>query len=161
MLKLPKIKEPIKLRMHRKIRPGGILKSVTVTHEPSGKWYFSLSFEYSKEEQPPTKAIDPETITHIGLDMSLPKLYVDSNGEEADFFKPYRQLEKRIAKEQRKLSHMEKGISRNKRKAATRSNLLLRPGSSGTCTRVVHSNNSQDRYTGCRFGHYVARHRLG
>ena len=111
MLKLPKIKEPIKLRMHRKIRPGGILKSVTVTHEPSGKWYFSLSFEYSKEEQPPTKAIDPEAITHIGLDMSLPKLYVDSNGEEADFFKPYRQLEKRIAREQRKLSHMEKGSS--------------------------------------------------
>ena len=55
MLKLPKIKEPIKLRMHRKIRPGGILKSVTVTHEPSGKWYFSLSFEYSKEEQPPDR----------------------------------------------------------------------------------------------------------
>ena len=43
--------------------------------------------------------------------MSLPKLYVDSNGEEADFFKPYRQLEKRIAREQRKLSHMEKGSS--------------------------------------------------
>lgn len=111
MLKLPKIKEPIKLRLHRKIRPGGILKSVTVTHEPSGKWYFSLAFEYPKNEGQVKEISNPENIKHIGLDMSLPKLYIDSNGEEADFFKPYHQLEKRIAREQRKLSHMTKGSS--------------------------------------------------
>lgn len=111
MLKLPKIKEPIKLRLHRMIQPGGILKSVTVTHEPSGKWYFSLAFEYPRKEYQAKEALKPENIKHIGLDMSLPKLYIDSNGEEADFFKPYHQLEKRIAREQRKLSHMTKGSS--------------------------------------------------
>lgn len=112
LLKLPKIKEPIKLLLHRKIQPGGTLKSVTVTHEPSGKWYFSLSFEYPKTEVvPPVKSNTAEEISHIGLDMSLPKLYVDSNGEEADFYKPYHRLEKRIVREQRKLSHMKRGGS--------------------------------------------------
>lgn len=114
MLKLPKIREPVKLRLHRKIRSGGILKNVTVTHEPSGKWYFSLCFEYPKEEPQPVKA-DSKNIRHIGLDMSLPKLYVDSNGDTADFYKPYHQLEARIAKEQRKLSHMVKGSSNYKK----------------------------------------------
>ena len=111
MLKLPKIKEPIKLQLHRAIPEGGTLKSVTVTHEPDGKWYFSLAFEYPKPKTP-NRISDPENISHIGLDMSLPKLYVDSNGKTADFHKPYRVLERRIAKEQQKLSHMTKG-SRN------------------------------------------------
>ena len=107
MLKLPKIKGPIKLHLHRDIPEGGTLKSVTVTHEPDGKWYFSLAFEYPKQEAP-NRVSDPEKVSHIGLDMSLPRLYVDSNGETADFHKPYRVLERRIAKEQRKLSHMTK-----------------------------------------------------
>ena len=40
-IRLPKIKDPIKLSMHRPIADGGKLKNVTVTHEPDGKWYFS------------------------------------------------------------------------------------------------------------------------
>ena len=34
LLKLPKIKEPVRLRVHRKIREGGLLKNCTVTREP-------------------------------------------------------------------------------------------------------------------------------
>lgn len=51
---------------------------------------------------------EKDEICHIGLDMSLPKLYIDSNGEVADFYKPYRNLEQKIAREQRKLSRMKK-----------------------------------------------------
>ena len=111
MLKLPKIKEPIKLTVHRPIKPGGLLKSVTVTHVPAGGWYFALMMEYPKEEYPAPKDPFDEGLTHIGLDMSLPKFYVDSLGNEADFSKPYRAVERRIAKEQRKLTRMQKGSS--------------------------------------------------
>ena len=111
MLKLPKIKDPIKLTVHRPIKPGGLLKSVTVTHVPAGGWYFALMMEYPKEEYPAPKDPFDEGLTHIGLDMSMPKFYVDSLGNEADFSKPYRAVERRIAKEQRKLTRMQKGSS--------------------------------------------------
>jgi putative transposase len=117
LLKLPKIKEPIRLRLHRQVEPGGLLKSVTVTHEATGKWYFSLLFEYPKQESTAVPAKNKEQLRHIGLDMSLPKLYVDSNGNVADFYKPYRKVEAKIAREQRKLSHMVKGSNNyNKQK---------------------------------------------
>lgn len=108
MLKLPKLKSPIKLIVHRDIRPGGILKHCTVTHEPDGKWFFSLVYEYRKEDIP-AKVPDMEHLTHTGLDMSLPKLYVDQAGNSPGFTHPYRVLEKRLAKEQRRLSRMKKG----------------------------------------------------
>ena len=44
--------------------------------------------------------------------MSLPELYVDSDGNTPAYPKPYRKLERKIAREQRKLSRMEKD-SRN------------------------------------------------
>ena len=52
LLKLPKIKGPVRLRVHRKVREGGLLKNCTVTREPDGRWYFSLLFEYPKQEVP-------------------------------------------------------------------------------------------------------------
>lgn len=56
-LKLPKHKDLIKLIVHRPIRPGGKLKSVTVTLEPDGKTYYSILMEYlstllQKQNQP-------------------------------------------------------------------------------------------------------------
>ncbi len=47
--------------------------------------------------------------------MSLPHLYVDSNGEVADFTKPYRKLQAKIGREQRNLSHMLKESSNYKK----------------------------------------------
>ena len=105
-LKLPKVKDPIELKLHRKIKPGGILKHCTVSHEYDGKWFFSLTFEYPKEE---IKASDPKDtdFTHIGLDMSFPKLYVDSEGQSPEFMKAYKKAEKRLQFEMRKLSRKE------------------------------------------------------
>ena len=45
----------------------------------------------------------------IGLDMSMHAFYVDSNGNAVDAPHPYLQIQERLAKEQRKLSHMKKG----------------------------------------------------
>ena len=104
---LPKHKDPIILHMHRKIRPGGKVKSVTVTLEPDGKWYYSILIEYPKT---PVQKKEPKTM--IGLDMSLPKLYVDDKGQSPDFPKPYRSMEPKLAKEQRSLSRKKKGSKR-------------------------------------------------
>lgn len=113
-LKLPKLKETIPLDIHRPIKDGGTLKNCTVTQEPDGKWMFALVFEYRKE---PVDLLIPSVgeLKSIGLDMSLPQLYVDSNGESPAFSKPYRRMESRIAKEQRKLSHMKKYSSNYKK----------------------------------------------
>jgi putative transposase len=110
LLQLPKLDSKVKLRVHREIPSGGTLKNCTVTHEPNGAWMFSLSYEYRKKEAP-VRAFEKETVRHIGLDMSVPKLYIDSMGNEADFYKTYRKVEKRIAIEKRRLSRMQYGSS--------------------------------------------------
>lgn len=96
--------------MHIPVRPGDQLKNVTVTHEPDGKWYFSITFEYPAEEAEPSfglrqffKTGGRDAVSAIGLDMSVPFLYVDNtgkkpsyeiNGNEIRFIKQYRKLEK-------------------------------------------------------------------
>ena len=107
LLKLPKHKDWIRLKMHRNIRPGGVIKSVTVTMEPDEKTYYSILMEYPKTAVAKTK---PKTM--IGLDMSLPNLYVDSNGNTPDFPKPYRKIEPALVKEQKRLSRKKKGSKR-------------------------------------------------
>ena len=104
---LPKMKEEIKLRIHRSIPENMVLKNCTCTLEPNGKWMFSVQFSVI-EKRDTLSVFEKDEICHIGLDMSLPKLYIDSNGEVADFYKPYRNLEQKIAREQRKLSRMKK-----------------------------------------------------
>lgn len=104
-IRLPKL-GILTLIRHRKVKAGGKLKSVTVCHEKDGKWYCSISFEYPKTE--PVYPEPSADMKHIGLDMSAPRLYVDSNGELADFEKPYKKLQEKLAREQRKLSHRQK-----------------------------------------------------
>ena len=43
--------------------------------------------------------------------MSMHEFYVDSNGKHVDYGKPYHAMQNRIAREQRKLSHMKMGSS--------------------------------------------------
>lgn len=106
-LTLPKIKGEIRLHAHRKVCQNGILKSVTVTHEPNGRYYFSLLYEVPHKES--DRRIDLNNA--VGLDMSMHEFYVDSNGRHVDFGKPYHDLQDRIGRGQRKLSHMKKGSS--------------------------------------------------
>lgn len=100
MLKLPKVKESVRLNVHRKIRQGGLLKSCTVAREADG-WYFSLSYEYPAAVRTPVMNSKP---THIGLDMSLPNLYIDSDGCNPGYQKPFRKSEARLAKLQKRLA---------------------------------------------------------
>lgn len=112
LLKLPKIRESLFVVQHRKIKKGGILKSATVSMETNGIYYVSLLFEYPKTEKVFSA---PETPKAIGLDMSMEHFYVDSEGNPADFPRFYRTMEGRIAREQAKLSRMQKGSNHYKK----------------------------------------------
>lgn len=101
-IKLPKV-GLVKLKQHRQIPSDYNLKSVTVSQTPSGKYYASVLFEYEAE----TQQIEPQTF--LGLDFSMHELYKDSNGNEPQYPRYYRQAEKKLAREQRKLSLMQKG----------------------------------------------------
>ena len=107
-LKLPKVGQ-VKVKQHRDIPSGYILKSVTVSQTPSGKYYASILFEYENQVH------KQELHSFLGLDFSMHDLYKDSNGDEPAYPRYYRQAEKKLKREQRKLSLMQKG-SKNRDK---------------------------------------------
>ena len=107
-LKLSKIGQ-VRLKQHRSVPKGYRLKSVTISQTPGGRYYASILFEY--EDQIPEK----EMHSFLGLDFSMHGLYRDSNGNEPAYPGYYRNAEKRLAREQRRLSKMQKG-SNNRRK---------------------------------------------
>ncbi len=102
-IKLPKL-GLVKIKQHRPIPDGYTLKSATISLTPSGKYYVSILYEYDDLSLPPIKSGSA-----IGLDYSMKELYVDNEGREPAYPRYYRQSEKKIKREQRKLSHMQKG----------------------------------------------------
>ena len=110
-LKLPKIVELVKVKQHRQIPEHYKIKSVTISQTPSGNYYASILFEYENQVS------EQELHTFLGLDFSMHELYKDSNGNEPCYPRYYRQAEKRLKQEQRKLSLMKKGSNnRNKQR---------------------------------------------
>lgn len=111
-VQLPKI-GLVKMKQHRLIPSGYKIKSATISQTPSGKYYASILFEY--ENQVPKT----ELLNFLGLDFSMHELYRDSNGNEPCYPRYYRQAEKRLKREQRKLSLMQKD-SKNRNKQRIR-----------------------------------------
>jgi len=105
-LKLPKAGW-IRIKQHRSIDDRYILKGATVSQEADDKYYVSLL--YAAEE--PEHEIRPVK-TAIGLDFSMSELYADSNGAHADYPHFFRKSQEKLAREQRRLSHCEKGSGR-------------------------------------------------
>lgn len=109
-IKLPKIGY-VKLKQHRIIPNTYKLKSVTISQTPSGKYYASVLFEYESQVQ------EKELHRFLGLDYSMHELYCDSNGNQPAYPRYYRNAEKQLAREQRRLSKMQKGSNnRNKQR---------------------------------------------
>ena len=107
-IRLPKLGE-VKIRQHREVPEDWSLKSVTVKRVPSGKYYVSILFEYENQVK------EREMNRVLGLDFSMPDLYVTSEGEHCGYPKYFRQAEQKLARAQRRLSKMQKG-SANYRK---------------------------------------------
>jgi len=100
-LKLPKIGF-VKIKQHREIPGHYTLKSVTVSQTPSGKYFASILFEYEQTIEP------VEVNSTVGLDFSMSELYVDSNGNEANYPRYYRRKLDKLKKMSRALSKMKK-----------------------------------------------------
>ena len=109
---MPKIGQ-VRLKQHRSIPNEYKLKSVTVSQTPGGNYYASILFEYENQVQ------EKKLQSFLGLDFSMHELYRDSNGNEPAYPGYYRKAEKKLAKEQRKLSRMQKG-SKNRDKQRIR-----------------------------------------
>lgn len=100
---LPKL-HCVKAKISREIPNDHRIISATISRRPSGKYFVSILTEY--EQLPP--AIELDKGRSLGLDYSSPHFYVDSNGGSADMPHFYREAEKQLAREQRKLSKMVK-----------------------------------------------------
>ena len=106
-ISIPKCKR-IRIKKHRDFV--GIIKSVTISKTCDDKYYISLLV---KTDIKPL----PETDKAIGLDLGVKDLVTDSNGVKYKNHKYLAKSEKKLIKEQRKLSRMVKGSSnRNKQR---------------------------------------------
>ena len=107
-IRLPRIGF-VKLKQHRSIPNDWTIKTVTVSKNPTNKYFVSILFEYENQVQ----EIVPENF--VGLDFSMHELYVDSEGHVPEYPRFYRQALCKLVKEQRKLSLCQKG-SNNRQK---------------------------------------------
>lgn len=110
-LKLPKI-GLVKIKQHRTFE--GRILNATVSRTASGKYFISLCVELGKET-----LLKTNDGGEIGIDVGLKEFYTDSNGNIVANPRVLKKLSKKLAREQRRLSHkMPK--SRNREKARIR-----------------------------------------
>ncbi len=90
----------IRATVHRMPETRWKLKSATVSMDCDGKYYISMLFEY-------VSCVTPVSVSNkiIGFDYKSDGLYMDSNGNIGSDHKYFRESHKKLAKEQRKLSH--------------------------------------------------------
>lgn len=97
-VKLPKL-GLVKAVIHRQPSDDWTLKSATVSQTGDGKFYVSVLFDFEN-------AITPVPVSDniIGLDYASDGLYVDDKGNKGTNHKYFRESQKKLAKEQRRLS---------------------------------------------------------
>ena len=117
-ISLPKFKNQIKCRLHRKFT--GNSKTVTISKTPTGKYFVSVLVEVN-EELPKLKHIDENKA--VGIDLGIKTFAVLSNGEEIQNPKHLRSALKRLKKQQRRVSKKVKG-SNNRKKAVKKLAIL-------------------------------------
>ena len=105
-IKLPKI-GLVRVKKHRDFE--GIIKSVTVSKTPSGKYYVSVLINCEEQEKL------PKTNNGIGIDLGIKEFCITSDGEMIENPKYLRKSEKKLRKLQKDLSRCQKG-SKNREK---------------------------------------------
>lgn len=109
-IKLPKI-GLVRIKKHRDF--DGIIKSVTVSQNPSGKYYVSALVNQDDKEKLPVSN------NKIGIDLGIKEFCITSDGEMVENPKYLRKSEKRLRKLQKDLSRCKKG-SKNREKCRVR-----------------------------------------
>ena len=87
----------------------GTVQSATISQYPSG-FYISILCELPDGTRPDT--VDPTQENSVGIDVGVSSLLVESNGHKVPSLNAYRKLEKKLKREQYRLSKKQKG-SRN------------------------------------------------
>ena len=105
-IKLPKI-GLVRIKKHRDFE--GLIKSVTVSQNPSGKYYVSVLVEQKDKEKLPISN------NEIGIDLGIKEFCITSDGEMVGNPKCLRKSEKRLGKLQKDLSRCQKE-SKNREK---------------------------------------------
>ena len=94
-IKVPKLKSLIRIKLHR--QPKGMIKSATISRHASGKYYISLLYKEEINELPKTNSA-------IGIDLGITDFAILSDGQKIDNNKFTSKMEKKLKREQRKLS---------------------------------------------------------
>ena len=105
-IKLPKI-GLVRVKKHRDFE--GIIKSVTVSKTPSGKYFVSILVNCEEQEKL------HQTNNEIGIDLGIKEFAITSDGEMIENPKYLRKYEKKLRKLQKDLSRCQKG-SKNREK---------------------------------------------
>lgn len=105
-IKLPKI-GLVRVKKHRDF--DGLIKSVTVSKTPSGKYFVSVLVNQEDKEKL------PKSNNEIGLDLGIKEFCITSDGEMVANPKYLRKSEKKLRKLQKDLSRCKKG-SKNREK---------------------------------------------
>ena len=105
-IKLPKI-GLVRVKKHRDFE--GIIKSVTVSKTPSGKYYMSVLIDCEEQERL------SKSENEIGIDLGIKEFCITSDGEMIENPKYLRKSEKKLRKLQKDLSRCKKG-SKNREK---------------------------------------------
>ena len=94
-IKVPKLKSLVRIKLHR--QPKGMIKSATISRHASGKYYISLLCKEEINELPKTNSA-------IGIDLGITDFAILSDGQKIDNHKFTSKMEKKLKREQRKLS---------------------------------------------------------
>ena len=94
-IKVPKLKSLVRIKLHR--QPKGMIKSATISRRASGKYYISLLCKEEISELPKTNSA-------IGIDLGITDFAILSDGQKIDNHKFTSKMEKKLKREQRKLS---------------------------------------------------------
>lgn len=103
---LPKVGK-VKIKQHRDFK--GVIKSVTVSKNPSGKFYVSVLVDCNEQKNLSKKD------SQIGIDLGIKEFAITSEGEMIENPKYLSKSEKRLRKLQKDLSRCKKG-SNNREK---------------------------------------------
>ncbi|EME8213500.1 transposase [Enterococcus faecium] len=94
-VKIPKLKSLVKITLHR--QPKGLIKSATISRHSSGKYYISLLCKEEVSELPKSNFA-------VGIDLGITDFVILSDGQKFDNNQFTSKMEKKLKREQRKLS---------------------------------------------------------
>ena len=124
-------------------------QNITVSRNPSGKFYASICCKYNTEEK--EKIYSGNENKSIGLDFSPSKCYIDSNNQEAPNYVPLKQkLKRKLARLQN--IHARRGLKRDIKNKPFRDK-------NGQLVIVGSKNREKARIKLAKFEEYIANKR--